>query len=289
VQRVARAAFHLELRAAIVPIEDLSRAGRVVRVARLRISRDACLAMFAGTGLTQAERWVKSELDGPRYAVAASGPDQASFDGFECRWQPVSSRRGSVLSLLVLALEGREQDKARVYKEVIEMLDRTLAGALARPVSIQGLKLTGDCTPEARLRSGSDTGGAYNAAKKHAKKQALIGRVLIGLGAAAGGFDGKTYPRELVENTDFRKFDETLRMVLDVSSSEIASVRTYLEQQRVLGRLVYGTHEAASALVTCFVRSYAGKHLHFVDGDDGGYALAARELKAQLAARSAPI
>jgi hypothetical protein len=31
------------------------------------------------------------------------------------------------------------------------------------------------------------------------------------------------------------------------------------------------------------VRSYTGDHLHFVDGADGGYALAASELKAQLA------
>jgi hypothetical protein len=32
------------------------------------------------------------------------------------------------------------------------------------------------------------------------------------------------------------------------------------------------------------VQSYNGNHLHFVDGSDGGYALAARELKKRLAA-----
>jgi hypothetical protein len=35
--------------------------------------------------------------------------------------------------------------------------------------------------------------------------------------------------------------------------------------------------------MTCFVRAYRGNHVHFVDGSDGGYALAARALKAQLA------
>ena len=42
------------------------------------------------------------------------------------------------------------------------------------------------------------------------------------------------------------------------------------------------------ALITCLVESHAGRHLHFVDGSEGGYALAARQLKAQLAAARPP-
>jgi Protein of unknown function (DUF3095) len=36
--------------------------------------------------------------------------------------------------------------------------------------------------------------------------------------------------------------------------------------------------------MTCIVQSYNGNHLHFVDGSDGGYALAAHQLKQQLKA-----
>jgi hypothetical protein len=42
-------------------------------------------------------------------------------------------------------------------------------------------------------------------------------------------------------------------------------------------------HRSPAALVTCLVRSYDGDHVHFVDGSDGGYALAAKQMKAQLA------
>jgi hypothetical protein len=41
-------------------------------------------------------------------------------------------------------------------------------------------------------------------------------------------------------------------------------------------------HKSREALMTCIVQSYNGNHLHFVDGSDGGYALAARELKRRL-------
>ena len=34
--------------------------------------------------------------------------------------------------------------------------------------------------------------------------------------------------------------------------------------------------------MTCLIDDRASSHLHFVDGADGGYALAAAEMKAQL-------
>jgi hypothetical protein len=36
--------------------------------------------------------------------------------------------------------------------------------------------------------------------------------------------------------------------------------------------------------MTCFIRRLEeGGHVHFIDGNDGGYAMAAVELKAQIA------
>jgi hypothetical protein len=68
-----------------------------------------------------------------------------------------------------------------------------------------------------------------------------------------------------------------------LSEPEIVALEHYLESERAAGRLAYGMHRAPAALVTCFVRSHAGNHVHFVDGANGGYALAAKQLKAQLA------
>lgn len=35
--------------------------------------------------------------------------------------------------------------------------------------------------------------------------------------------------------------------------------------------------------MTCAIDDYRTEHMHFVDGSDGGYALAAKQLKKQLA------
>jgi len=92
------------------------------------------------------------------------------------------------------------------------------------------------------------------------------------------------YVEDMIENSDFRKFDGMLRMVMDGSDTQYEDLRSYLEAQRGAGRLVYGMHKSREALVTCIVFSYNGAHVHFVDGSDGGYAMAARGLKAQLKA-----
>jgi hypothetical protein len=285
VRRLARTAFDLELRVGIVPVRDLRAAGHPVQVARFRVSRNVCLAMLRGHGIAQAERWVKDEELGARYAVSEDGPDDASFEGFECRWQPVPSRRGHVVSLIVLALDPEDGARGRTYRRVIETLESALEDA-GHPVSLRGLRLGtlfGGYSAEARVRSGAASGPAYDAAEADARKKSLIGRALIALGKSAGGFDGKAYPKELVENSDFRKFDEAIRMVLDLSEDQLGVIETALESARVAGELVYGVHRAPSALITCYLRSYSGDHVHFVDGSDGGYALAARQLKKQLA------
>ena len=288
VRKLATTAFELELRVGIVPVGALREAGHAVQVARFRASRHVRLAMLRGSGVSQAERWVKDAELGPRYAVSQDGPEEASFEGFECRWQPVPSRRGHIVSIIVQALDATEEERARSYRDTIETLEAALEDDAGHPISLRGLRLGtlfGSYSIEARLRSRSADGPGYRAAQAHARKKSLIGRALIALGASAGGFDGKTYPQELIENSDFRKFDEALRMVLDLSDAQLAVLEAALERARQEGHLAYGLHRAPSALITCYLRSFSGDHVHFIDGSDGGYALAARQLKAQLAER----
>jgi hypothetical protein len=284
-RQVARDAFRMELRVGVVRVAELLDRGHRVGVARYRASPHLCLAMFAGSGFSAAERWVKDPNVGLRYAVA-DGEARADLEGFECRWQPVRSRNGHVVSLLVLALGDGDEARARVYERVLAHIDSLRDVESARPVSVGGLRLStlgSDFSTEARVRSGEPSGESFERAQSRARKKAWIGRALLALRARAGGFDGKRYRRELVRNTDFRKFDETLRMVLDLSRADCTALEGFLEVERAAGQLAYGMHRADSALVTCFVRSYEGDHVHFIDGSDGGYALAAKQLKRQLA------
>jgi hypothetical protein len=288
-RKLATEAFSLELRVSIVPVAELLAAGHVPGVARLRSGPNTVLAMFSGSAFSVAEAWVKDPAGGPSYAVSNQGDDSVDFEGFECRWRPIPSRRGSMTCLLVTALASDEAEQVRTYQHVLRELQGIVDPNDARPVTSSGLQLTsmtGDFSVEARVRSGQAAGPEFTRAAKAARKQTTVGRVLTSLGVRAFNFDGDKYKREVTENTDFRKFDATLRMVLDLTAAERTKLIDLLESERVAGRVVYGTHQAPAALMTCLVKSYDGNHLHFVDGAEGGYALAAKQLKAQLQALS---
>jgi hypothetical protein len=48
------------------------------------------------------------------------------------------------------------------------------------------------------------------------------------------------------------------------------------------GNLIYGHHISKESVMTCYIQNRNAKHIHFVDGSDGGYTEAAKEFKMKL-------
>lgn len=100
------------------------------------------------------------------------------------------------------------------------------------------------------------------------------------VGLQVGRFVPKKYSGEVIENSDFRKFDDCLRMVLDCSPELATKIENCLKAAAAKGVVRYGSHLQQAAMMTCFTPSplHPG-HVHFIDGAQGGYALAAAALK----------
>ena len=285
-QRRSEDAFGLGMRAGIVPVRELREAGYRLLVARFgrKDGPGVPLAMFGGGALAEAERWVKDEARSEAYAVQPDGRAAADFEGFECRWNPIPSRKGVFVSLLVQATDEDPENAAQTYRDALETVGDTL-GTEARPVRKDALSLASGASAfeqEARLKSGARGGLRLYLARLTIRIMAGLGRWLLRSGRKLAGFDGANYAQEVVDNTDYRKFDDTLRMVVSASPESLEALRGWLESQR--HRLAYGIHTSSFAMMTCIIDGYEGDHLHFVDGGDGGYALAAKQLKRQLKA-----
>ena len=107
----------------------------------------------------------------------------------------------------------------------------------------------------------------------------ILSWIVFKLGVRIGPFEPDRYRQEIAENTDFRKFEDGLYMTVDCSMATVRSLRALLERGACDGFLRYGLHEQEEALMTCVVPSLlSSAHMHFVDGADGGYATAARQL-----------
>jgi hypothetical protein len=113
--------------------------------------------------------------------------------------------------------------------------------------------------------------------------ESLLQWIALRLNLSVGAFEVKRYRAELRLNADYRRFDDTLRLVVDCSPAQADSIERFLQERRDAGDIAFGTHRSDSALMTCLVFSLQSSgHLHFIDGSGGGFTLASRQLKAQL-------
>ena len=117
--------------------------------------------------------------------------------------------------------------------------------------------------------------------KFRASVEAFLAWLFYKLGRSAGGFDPVLYRADVARNSDFRKFDDGLKMTVDIGADRLARIEARLIEAGRAGHCRYGLHRQSSALMTCIVPSpFTRDHMHFIDGASGGYAMAARNLKA---------
>ena len=281
VRTLAREKFGMTLRVGAVATAELYADGLKVEVAKFELFAGKTIASFRGGGLSKAEAKVKG--DPSRYAVAAHPRHRSDLTGLSCRWKPIRSERGVILAILIASRDG-DSSKA-VYDEVLKRLDAILNGdsVSANPVHLSTMEYK---SVWENLKSERRYHRSTLSLSFMARAAGIVASVLVFKWKVPPlVFDPKKYAESMGDHSDFRKFDDILRMVVDCSAEQAASIRAFLEDLRAREKVCYGLHESAAALMTCFVYDIKdGKHIHFIDGDNGGYAMAAKQLKAQLKA-----
>ena len=236
--------------------------------------------MFAGGGLELADRLIKSDL--VLALEEADDLEPPDLHGLSCRWQPYRSLRGHMLTLLARPIEA---DALALQREMIRELATVLGDASrsASPIRAENMRFVwpprGLRAEAIAVRGGVPYPLYWLGICAQSWLQAMAERFDLRIGA----YDPPAYRAELQRNSDHRKVADTLHMVLDCTEAERAAIEAYLAALHAHGRIAYGTHRADRAMMTCLVFSLEqSRHVHFVDGGAGGYALAALQLKAQV-------
>ena len=315
-QEMALKSFGLELRVATVPVARIREAGLDIQVARVRVSENYIQAAFAGGGMAFADRYMKDPATAALCEVMpGSIAGRGSLEGLECRWQDIPSRHGETVSVMVRAL-GEPARTATVYRDVLAKVHEvygdedashpvslSAANALyqevitkvhdiygsdetSHPVTLPALTMTLDgkrLGVEAGVRA-ADRGrfGKWLWVMR-TRWFVVLGWFLMKFGLKTEETDWSTYKETLVRNTDVRKFNDVYRQILAGNAAQREALDAWLAERYAKGELVYGLHVTNRAHMTCLVFNYSGKHLHFIDGADGGLFLAAKAFKERAA------
>jgi predicted NUDIX family NTP pyrophosphohydrolase len=267
----------LTLRAALVPMGEIRKAGHDVLVARFGAAAEVSYAMFAGGGAS----WAEAEMKAGRYAVPKAAPGtRPDLTGLSCRWDPIAARNGEIVS--VIAIPAEAADPRGFTKLVGDII--ALVGGQERaghPVPPNGPHV-----------SWVPPGLDYETRAMAPKERRLLPRLAVLFqtfvikladftGRKIGPLDMKVYRADLVSNSDFRKFDDGLKLTVDLDAARLTKLETILEAARKADIVEYGLHRQKDALMTCIVPNpFTRDHIHFIDGAAGGYATAASLLKA---------
>ena len=270
VQKIAQISYNLELRIGIIPVDEIYKHKKEICVSKFKISHNYSQAMIRGGGRELCDELLK---DSDSYHIKDSIQDdfEVNIEGLECRWENILSPKDETISILIRAKE------ESYYEDILKNLETILGTKQHRnPVNQKNTILSFD----SNILDKEISIYTQNKVMKFLLTLKLkfinfIGNVLMNFKIG----DWATYKKRVVSATDTEKFDDMLRMVISSSFEQTKKLENYLEKEYQAKNLTYGLHKSDSSLITCLIFERHGKHIHFVDSSNGGYAMAASNLK----------
>lgn len=279
-RKISHDEFGLNLRIAVIPVAQIVASGGELKVAKVRLSSTQLLPVLRGSGWMTAESWMKERE--AEFNLPADYPAEGTMQGLECRWNPLPARKDEIVALIVQARVAGLPAFA-IYRTILDEIFKPEH----KPIQMSTLRFP---WPSRYLFKESSLKFRPGLKRwlyfiKMSLKTLAITVLMTVRGRHKNLEQPYEYLHELTENTDYLKFDETLRMIIDVSKEERVRLVAILESHYNKDEIFYGYHCDSSALLTCFVQG-PHNHIHFVDAAGGGYAMAAKQLKAQKKSRS---
>jgi hypothetical protein len=275
--------YDLEVRAVSIPVKLLYRDGGAISVSKVKVSDQYYQAFLRGSGVKLAEDLMKSvspEAASFRIPVAED-QESVNYEGFTCRWADVPSATGITAALIV---EPRESgDPAAIMASIEEILG---SDESYHPLRVESMRMGGgDSTwrEPFRVNSGGRKNLRYRIGTFFESIMIFMIRLVYALKIPIRSGINEVWrvKEQNIENSDFRKYEEAIKMIISLERDQLTRLRDMLETARQAGSLYFGIHESDKAHLTCIATVETGDDVHFVDAADGGYALAAKELKAQ--------
>lgn len=253
-------------------MEKLAQFNKNIFVAKYKINENHSQALLKGNGLEYFDELLK--LDNKYHFKDSNEEFELDLEGLECRWSYIESPKDETLSLILKCFD------ESYYKEILENIESIVGNIeLRHPIDEKRLKLSfknKDLKVESSLLSNSYFGRLLR--MNIIRFINFLGLILIKFSIGQWG----DYKKRIISTTDIEKYENVVKMVFSVSKFEKENLERFLNKELEKKKIVYGIHTSKYALMTCLIFERHGRHIHFVDTSDGGYAYAAKEYKKRM-------
>lgn len=268
-KKIAKESFDLDLRIGFISVNEIEKRGSFLEVCKFKNSNNHTQAIIRGNGLELAENLLKQEYENFKIDENSTFEYEANFEGLECRWEDIKSLKDETISILIKSINKNNSNK--IYENCLNEIEKIAGSYETRNPIQEENQLNLSFNPMAL----NNEALVFNKNKVLLLFENILGFLLMKFSIG----NWKNYKNRILKTTDTEKFDDMLRMVISLNKNESLKLEEFLEKEFKKRNLLYGIHKSDSALMTCLIFQRHGKHIHFVDSSNGGYALASKELK----------
>ncbi|MBC7867073.1 MAG: DUF3095 family protein [Gloeobacteraceae cyanobacterium ES-bin-316] len=272
--------FGLELHLGHLSIQQVKDAGHFIQIAKVEFFENFNKPVVLGNGLKYAEEVIKSPHE--TKDLPADNNVDLNMDGLECRWDKIKppTPTDEIVCYIIEAVDADTQKK--VFEDILKQMNEIYGSPVKRnPLSVNRLKLLLSIK-----KIKNETMARYGKWKStHFAKgflEMIFGFLWFRLNLKIIKQTGKEQLIRIMNNADTLTIDGRINTIITGLPENRERLLAYLQAQEKNGILRYGHHISKESIMTCYIENRQDKHIHFVDGGDGGYTEASKELKLKL-------
>ena len=265
----------LILRVGCLKVIDIYQSNHKIKIAKLALTKHLTIPIVLGTGLKYAEHIIKSSFINTQ--IKDSEIESVNLTGMECRWKEIKPKEEEKKIVCLIVYCSNTEIQADIYKQVFQKINNIFGSYTERsPISNPKLQLElsiNKIRQELKIKLGN-----YNFFT-------LLRTWLI---TVFGNYYFKVfkerikYFRNIPLLSDTIMMDGTLHTVFSGPQYKINQFILYMDELETQGKVTYGVHTTHASIMSCYVENREHNHIHFVDGTEGGYTIAAMMYKTKI-------
>lgn len=267
--------IELQLRVGHMGVEQIYSSGISLKITKFKQNDFLTTPVILGNGLKYAESLIKAQFTPS--TILFNENLKPNLEGMQCRWDEIYPNKSDkkIVCLLVDCLE--ESDQAQVYGMIMSEID-FIFGSLDKRNPISTLKLKLNTSLENIKREMRIKIGNYQLSY-------VISNWLVTLfGSFYFNFfkSGKLYKFRVTQLSDTIMLDGFLNTVISGTEEQVTRLQMLLDHMESKSKIIYGIHITHASIMSCYIEDREKKHIHFVDGTEGGYTSAAVMFKQKM-------